>query len=88
MSFYWLLSFENLSDEKNKLNMFSYQSFDPKGKESPRVSAYFDKTLQDHEELLAGGKTKAFYPIFYNGDGEYQIHFKDDKIVILDIKKD
>lgn len=78
---------ENLSDEKNKLNMFSYKTFDPEGKESPNISSYFDKTLQHHEELLSGGKTRSLYPILYNGDGEYQIHFGDEKVVFLEIKK-
>lgn len=81
---------ENISTEKNKLNMFAYKAFDPDGKELPSISAYFDNTLAHHDELLAGGKTHAVYPILYRGDGEYQIHFEDyggDKVVYLDIKK-
>lgn len=51
--------------------MFGYKIFNPEWKESPDISAYFDRTLQHHEELLRGGKTKSLYPILYNGDGEY-----------------
>lgn len=75
---------KNISDEKNKLNMFDYSLFGSKGTELESVSTYFDDDTDFAGELKPGASYyKSFY-FLYDGDGIYSIDFDDwhDEITV------
>lgn len=82
---------KNISEEKNKLNMFYYDLFGSKGVELDSVSAYFrDDVIDFAGDLKPGASYEAYFYILYDGDGEYSIdfdNFREEVSVEFNISK-
>ena len=81
---------KNVSDEKNKLNMFYYDLFGSQGTELDGVSTYFDDNIDFAGDLKPTASYYKYFYILYDGDGHYSIDFdnwSETTTVEFDIKK-
>ena len=81
---------KNISNEKNHLNMFYYDTFGSQGIELDNISSYFDNSIDDAGDLKPGASYKAYFYILYDGDGKYSIDFDnytEEASIEFDIKK-
>ncbi len=66
---------KNISDEKNRINMFYINYFGSEGTELDSVSAYFDNSVEYAGELKPGASYNKYFYFLYDGNGEYEISF-------------
>lgn len=71
------VNIKNISNEKNSLNILSYQFFGSQGTQLTGVAGYFDDSIEHLGDLKPGASKKLYFYIPYDGNGNYSIDFKN-----------
>lgn len=69
------VTIKNVSNEKNFLNTIDYDFYGSKGTQLTKIAGYFDNDIYSVGNLKPGASYKAYFYIFYDGNGNYSIDF-------------